>query len=411
MSRFWYQAVNATGETEEGEIEAAAEAAAVARLQDAGYVPIRIRAAGGSKRGTRRSRSTALQFRLSRRGIGAGDIANFTRELATMLGAGLPLDHSLQTLTEVSDNDKLKEITATIYEKVRGGETFSSALGSLDGVFSDLYIQMVKAGEAGGALDSTLARLADHLARSKKLRESVISALTYPLVLVAVAGISIVVLLSFVIPQFSQMFEDMGTALPLPTRIVIGVSEWLRHYWWTIPLAIVLIAMVFRRWRAVPANRVRWDRWMLRQPLVGDFMVKIDLARFTHTLGVTLGNGVPLLQAMEIAARGMQNRALGAVVTDAAEQVQQGRTLASALEQNEQLPKLAIKMIRVGEESGQLEKMLLQLADMYDQETQLAVQRLLSLLEPVLIVGLGVLIAGIIMSVLVAVLGMNQLVF
>ncbi len=408
MSLFWYQAINAAGETEEGEIEASVEELAVAQLQDAGFIPIRVEPAGQTKR---RKSGGGLSFSRGKKRITHKDIGDFTRELATMLGAGLPLDSALQTLNEVSDNPQLQTLTLAIYEKVRSGRSFSDALMEMEGNFPDLYIQMVKAGEAAGALDSSLARLSEHFKRANKLREDVISALTYPLILVAIAGLSILVLMTFVIPQFSQMFEDMGADLPTSTQIVISTSAWLKQWWWTIPPVLLLAVIVWQSWYAKAANRLSWDTFVLKLPLFGDFSVRIDMTRFTHTLGVTLGHGVSLIQAMQIATKGMSNQALAQMMVEALEQVQQGRTLATALEEHPDLPRLLIKMIRVGEESGQLEKMLMELAELYENQTQLAVQRLLSLLEPVLIVGLGLLIAGIIMSILVAVLGMNELVF
>ncbi len=409
MSMYWYQAVNPDGETEEGEIEASMEDAAVAALQDAGFIPIRVEAVGASKR----SKSPGLFSQLARKSnrISHREIAEFTRELSTMLGAGLPLDNALQTLHEISDNPKLRELTSAIYEKVRSGQSFSDALQEMGDMFPDLYIQMVRAGETAGALDSSLARLSDHFKRAGKLREDVLSALTYPLILVVIASLSVLVLMTFVIPQFSQMFEDMGAALPLPTQIVISTSDWLKLWWWTIPPVLLVIAVAWQAWYAKPANRLAWDRLVLRMPLFGDFSTRLDMARFTHTLGVTLGHGVSIIQAMQIATKGMSNRSLSLIMEEVLEQVQQGRTLAMALEEHPELPRLLIKMIRVGEEAGQLEKMLMELADVYENQSQLAIQRLLSLLEPVLIVGLGLLIAGIIMSILVAVLSMNELVF
>lgn len=405
MSTFHYKAVNTEGEAMEGDMDATVEGAVIARLQDAGYIPILVEPAA---RG-RAARSQTLQI-LSRRRMSAREVELFTRELATLLRAGLPLDQSLQTLIEVSESDTLQHLVTSIYDEVRDGAAFSSALEMQSGAFSNLYINLVRAGESSGALDDTLTRLADYLQRVRDLREHVLSAITYPLILVVVAGISILVLLTFVIPQFSQMFADMGAALPLPTRIVMGAGDVLRSYWWAPPLIALAAAIAVRKWLEDPNRRLRWHRRMLRLPMVGDLVTRIEVARFTRTLGIMLKNGVPVLSALGIVDGSMRNRALADDVMKAAQSLEAGRPLAASLAEHQSFPKLAIKMIRVGEESGQLEEMLLRLGDVYDQEAQAAIRRLLSFLEPCLIVGLGLLIAGIIMSILVAVLGMNQLI-
>ena len=407
MSLYRYKAVSPAGEIEEREVDAAMQSAVIMQLQDAGYVPIRVEPA----QDTVWWKALRIPFRVSRGQPSTRDIEVFTRELATLLGAKLPLDYSLQTLMEVAENESLRRLTNAVYDRVRDGAAFSAALESEPGVFSGLYISMIRAGEMAGNLDATLARLAEYLQRIKDLRDSVLSALTYPLILICVAGISVIVLLTFVIPQFSQIFEDMGAALPLATQIVIGAGEYLRSYWWALPLALMAAIAGVRLWLADPVRHGRWDRRVLRLPLIGDLVTKVEVARFTRTLGIMLDNGVPLLGALNIVKGSIGNRALGEAVSTSSERLQGGQGLASPLAETGLFPKLATKMIRVGEESGQLEAMLTRVADVYDRETRQAVQRMLSLLEPVLIIGLGLVIAGIIISILVAVLGMNQLVF
>ncbi len=405
MSVFHYKAVNADGETEEGDMDATLEAAVVTRLQDAGYIPILVEPVT-----RRRSARARRPWSFGKQRVSSRDVELFTRELATLLRAGLPLDQSLQTLIEVSESETLRRLVTGINDLVRDGAAFSSALEGQPGAFSDLYINMVRAGESAGALDTTLTRLADYLERLRDLRESITSAITYPLILVVVAGVSIIILLTLVIPQFAQMFADMGAALPLPTRIVMGAGEILRNYWWAPPLVVLALAFAVRNWLEDPAHRVWWHRRLLRLPMVGALVTRVEIARFTRTLGIMLNNGVPVLGALSIVKGSMHNRALAEDVSSAAQSLEAGRSLAASLSEHETFPKLTIKMIHVGEESGQLEDMLLRLAEVYDQEAQAAIRRLLTLLEPALIVTLGVLIAGIIMSILVAVLGMNQLV-
>lgn len=406
MASFWYKAVNGEGVTEEGEMDAANQTALIAQLQDAGYVPIKVSVASAAPRST--PRLPGLKF--TRAPISARDVGLFTRELATLLHAGLPLDDALKTLIEVADSESVKRLVTGIHDRVRDGADFSAALEAQNGAFSNLYISMVRAGESAGALDTTLARLADYLKRQKELRDSVLSAVTYPVILTVVAAVSVILMLVFVIPQFAQMFEDMQAELPLPTRIVMGAGDVLRQYWWTLPVLAAAAVFLGRVLLADPARQLRWHAYLLRAPLFGELVTKLEVARFTRTLGVMLDNGVPLLRAIRIVEGSVSNRALAQDIASTADELQAGRRLAAALAAGERFPKLAIKMIRVGEDSGQLDDMLLRLADVYDQETRTTVQRVLGLLEPILIVGLGVLIAGIIFSILIAVLGMNQLV-
>ncbi|MDH3638652.1 MAG: type II secretion system F family protein [Gammaproteobacteria bacterium] len=405
MASFWFKAVNGEGVTEEGEMDAANQAALIAQLQDAGYVPIQVSPAKGATR-----RGPLLpSLNLSRKAVSARDVGLFTRELATLLHAGMPLDESLKTLIEVADSDSVKGLVTAIHDRVRDGADFSAALEAQNGTFSNLYISMVRAGESAGALDTTLARLADYMKRQKDLRDSVLSAVTYPVILVVVAAVSMILLLVFVIPQFAQMFDDMGAELPLPTQIVMGAGDLLRQYWWMLPALPVVIAILAKSLLANPKRLLKWHNFLLRAPLVGELLTKLEVARITRTLGVMLENGVPLLRAVRIMEGSISNRALAQDMLDTADELQAGRGLAASLAAGDRIPKLAIKMIRVGEDSGQLDEMLLRLADVYDQETKTTVQRVLGLLEPILIVGLGVLIAGIIFSILIAVLGMNQL--
>jgi general secretion pathway protein F len=293
---------------------------------------------------------------------------------------------------------------------VRGGATFSSALEAQEGQFPRLYINMVKAGEAGGALDQVLDRLADYLERTAELRQTVVSALIYPSILLFVAGMSVILLLVFVVPQFTVLFEDMGAALPLPTRIVVATGDLFRNYWWAMLCVMALIAVALERWMQDDAVRSRLDARALRLPLFGDLIWKMETARLAHTLSTLLKNGLPLLSALTLAKEVVSNRKISVLLDEAGEELKHGRGLAGPLARLEALPDLALQMIRVGEESGALDAMLAKVATIYDRETRNSVQSMLSLLEPVLIIGLGVVVAGIIISILMAILGANELV-
>jgi general secretion pathway protein F len=402
MPRFSYKAVRMDGQTEEGELEAKDEAALVAALQKEGLIPIKTRPAGGLG---------GYLAQRRRKRVGAKDVGLITRELATLLEAGLPLDRSLQILIELAEDDAVTALLSDMQERVRGGATFSDALEAQSGVFSRLYVNMIRAGEASGALESALARLAEYLERSDELKETIRSALVYPSILLFVAALSLVVLLVFVVPQFTQLFDDMGAALPLATRIVIAVGDLFRGYWWALLVLVAILAATVQKLLERPEIRDRWDRRVLTLPLFGDLVWKLETARFCHTLSTLLENGMPLLGALGLAKEVVANRKIAGDLSAVADQLKRGRGLATPLAQEEVFPNLALQMIRVGEESGNLDPMLTKVARLYDKETRASVKRMLTLLEPALIIGLGITVAGIIMSILVAILGANELVF
>jgi general secretion pathway protein F len=406
VALFRYKFVDPSGDVQEGEMEGDSQEAVIRRLQEAGHVPIRADEvkAGGYRWGLRLP--SLRRNRASRKDIGI-----FTQQLETLLRAGLPLDRALGLLEGLAESETMANLVQRMQEAVRGGSALSAALEAQHGVFSRFYVSMVRAGEAGGALDTVLARLSDYLERSKELRDTVLSALIYPAILLTVALLSVVILLTLVVPQFSQLFHDMGKALPLPTQVVVSIGDGFRGYWWAILLVLLGAWLLVRRWLDDPVQRVRWDGWLLRMRLIGDLVVRVDVARFSRTLGTLLGNGVPLLTALSIVKEVVGNRVLVQAIDAVAARTQQGEGLAQPLTDTEVFPKLAVQMIRVGEESGRLEEMLLQVADTYDREVQTTVKRLLALLEPVLILTLGVIIAAIIMSILVAILSLNQLAF
>lgn len=406
MPRYRYEAVDAAGETLRDELEAPTPDAAVEQLRDRGLLPLSVNEAkGGLFRGGLGQPLFSKRRALSRKAIGL-----FTQQLASLLGAGMPLDRALTILIGVAEDEQSKTLLERVQEKVRGGSALADALEA-QGAFSRFYLNMIRAGEAGGALETVLKRLNEFLERSQALRETVTSALIYPTILLTVAALSVIILLTFVVPQFERLFADAGKALPLATQIVIAIGNGFQHYWWAGLLVIGLIVMTVRRQLSQPENRARWDHWLLRLPLIGDLIAKVETARLSRTLGTLLGNGVSLLNALTIVRETLSNQVLAVALGEVAEHAKTGRGLAEPLLETGNFPKLAVQMIRVGEETGQLQEMLLQVADTYDGEVQTAVKRMLTLLEPALILGLGVIIAGIIMSILVAILSLNDLAF
>ncbi len=406
MPRYRYEAVDNAGEMLRDEIEAPTLEAAVERLRDQGLLPLSVHEAkGGFLRG-----GLGQPWFSKRRALSRKSVTLLTQQLANLLHAGMPLDRALTILISVSENEQTQTLLERVQEKVRGGSSLADALEA-QGAFSRFYLNMIRAGEAGGALEVVLKRLTEFLERSQALRETVTSALIYPIILLSVSALSVIILLTFVVPQFQQLFADAGKALPLATQIVIAVGDSFRHYWWVGAMLLMLLIAALRQQLSQPASRARWDRWFLSLPLFGDFIAKVETARLSRTLGTLLSNGVSLLNALTIVRETLTNQVLAIALGEVAEQVKTGRGLAEPLLEAGNFPKLAVQMIRVGEETGQLQEMLLQVADTYDGEVQTAVKRMLTLLEPALILGLGVIIAGIIMSILVAILSLNELAF
>jgi general secretion pathway protein F len=403
MPMFQYKAVSPGGETVQGEMEAASLDMVVLKLQEAGNILLQAREAS--------SGGFSLDaWRPGRRGMNSREVAQFTQQMATLLGAGLPLDRSLQVLMDLAENERVNRTVSEIRDHVREGGSLSDALEKQHGAFGRLFINMVRAGEIGGTLDVTLSRLSDYLERSRGLKDSVISALIYPAILLALAGLSLVVLLVWVIPQFTPIFEELGGDLPLITKIVLAVGAVLQKFWWALILLAFLAVTQFRRMMAVEEKRFAWDKRVLGFKWVGDLVSKLETARLTRTLGTLLSNGVPLLSALSIARNVINNTVLRKDVADAAREVKTGGGLARNLARSGRFPRLALQMISVGEETGQLDAMLMKVSDSYDIEVRNTIERLLAIFTPVVTLFLAVLIGTIVLSVLLAILSINDLV-
>jgi general secretion pathway protein F len=380
MPLFEYKAVAPSGETVQGTMEAASLDLVVLKLQEAGNIPLQARETGASG-------LSLFNLRLGRRGM-----------------------NSLQVLMYLSENDRVRRTVMEIRDRVREGGSLSDALEEQHGTFNRLFVNMVRAGEIGGTLDMTLSRLTDYLERSRDLKDSVISALIYPILLLVLAAGSLILLLVYVIPQFTPIFEELGGDLPLITKIVLGVGSVLQNFWWAIVLIAFAVVYYFRRMLADPEKRFAWDKRVLATRWVGDLVGKMETARLTRTLGTLLTNGVPLLSALSIARNVITNTVLQQDVNEAAREVKTGGGLARNLAKAERFPRLALQMISVGEETGQLDAMLLKVSDTYDIEVRNTIDRLLSVFTPVVTLLLAVLIGTIVMSVLVAILSINDLV-
>ncbi len=406
MPRFYYKAVRPDGELVEGEIDAASQAALVERLRGQGQIPIRA-----EPRAARAAAAAASRPLFKRRRLGRKDIAMLTRELAMLLQSGLPLDRALSVIAEVAGEGPLGDLVARVLERVRGGATLADALQAAGDMFPNFYVGMVRAGEAGGSLVTVLERLADALERAQALRESVRSALIYPMIVVVLAVASLAVIMTLVIPEFRPLFEDAGQELPYITRIVIAISDFTRDFWWALAAAAVALGLGLRRQLRNPVGRLRYHRWLLRTRLLGGLVVKVEVARFSRTLGTLLANGVSVLDAVSMTAETLGNLAVAETVAAMRGRLAEGEGLARPLAETARFPPLALQLIQVGEESGQLVQMLLRLADIYDDEVKRTLERLLALLVPLVTITLGVLIAVIIGSMLAAIMSVYDLPF
>jgi type IV pilus assembly protein PilC len=326
------------------------------------------------------------------------DIVIFTRQFSTMINSGLPLVQALDILAQQSENPALKDVTRQVVFDVESGNTVADALRKHPKAFSELYVNMVAAGEAGGILDTILMRLAVFMEKNDALVRKVKGAMIYPGVIMSVAAIAITVLLIFVIPTFQSMFESAHIALPLPTRIVISLSRALKTYWWAVLGAIGGAVFLLRRYYATPNGKLTIDRMMLKAPVLGDVLRKSAVSRFTRTLGTLISSGVSILDGLEITAKTSGNRVIQDAIMESRASIAGGETIAAPLKKSQVFPPMVISMISVGEQTGGLDEMLTKIADFYDEEVDAAVSGLLALMEPVMIVFLGVVVGGMVIA-------------
>jgi len=386
MPLYEYTARSSTGQIQKGQIEAQNTDEVTAHVRKNRMLLVSVRQA-----------PKAIKFGMGPR-IKTRDIVIFTRQFATMINAGLPLVQSLTILAQQTENKALQEVTRAVVYDVEAGNTLADAFAKHPKAFTDLYVNMVAAGEAGGILDTILLRLATFLEKNDALVRKVKGAMVYPAVIFAVAGIAISVLLVFVIPTFQQMFASVNMALPLPTRIVIGMSDFLINYWWAVIGIIGATIFAIRKYYATSGGRKQLDKLMLKAPVIGDLLRKSAVSRFTRTLGTLISSGVSILDGLEITAKTSGNRVVHDAVMESRQSIAGGETIAAPLERSKVFPPMVISMIAVGEQTGGLDEMLSKIADFYDEEVDVAVSALLSLLEPVMIVILGVIVGGMVIA-------------
>src|SRR5881397_1329905 len=386
MPVYEYTARNLKGDLVRDKIDLATRDDVIAHLRKNRMVVVQVREAKGGG-------GSLMAF--FKGGVKTRDVVIFTRQFATMINSGLPLVQALDILSQQTENKVLADVTRAVVYDVESGHTLADALRKHPKAFSDLYVNMVAAGEAGGILDTILVRLSEFLEKNDAIIRKVKGAMIYPAVIMSVAAIAIAVLLIFVIPTFQNMFASVNLELPLPTRIVIGMSSILTHYWWVIIGAIGGFVFLLSRWYKTAPGRLQIDRLLLRLPVLGDVIRKSAVSRFTRTLGTLISSGVSILDGLEITAG---NMVIHNAVMESRASIAGGETIAGPLQKSNVFPPMVISMIAVGEQTGGLDEMLSKIADFYDDEVDAAVSALLALMEPVMIVVLGVIVGGMVVA-------------
>jgi type IV pilus assembly protein PilC len=385
MPQFTYTARSTTGELKSATIDAPNRDEVIKQLKQQRLNVVKIDEGSATKK----KRGGRIKMR---------DIVIFTRQFSTMINAGLPLVQALDILATQSENPALKDVTRQVVFDVESGNTVADALRKHPAAFTDLYVNMVAAGEAGGILDTILMRLAVFMEKNDALIRKVKGAMIYPSVIMSVAAIAITVLLVFVIPTFQTMFASAGIALPLPTRVVIGMSHFLKAYWYVVAGILVGTFIAIKRYYATPNGKLVIDRTLLKAPVLGDVLRKSAVSRFTRTLGTLISSGVSILDGLEITAKTAGNRVIQDAIMESRASIAGGETIAAPLKKSQVFPPMVISMIAVGEQTGGLDEMLSKIADFYDEEVDAAVSGLLALMEPVMIVFLGVVVGGMVVA-------------
>jgi type IV pilus assembly protein PilC len=392
MPVFRYSAKDNTGRLISGVIEADTDAIVVERLRDMGFFITNLERTV--------ERTDVFQSLQGLFGIGLKDLAILSRQFATMINAGLSLVRTLSILEQQSSNRRLKEIVAQVRVDVEGGRPLSDAMGRHPKAFSSLYVNMVKAGETGGVLDEVLERIANYMEKEQALRTKIKAAMVYPLLLSTAALGGLFFMTIVILPQFESLFKELGGSgqLPLPTQMAMAASVAIRQYWHVLFITMGIGLYILRRYLATPGGRARYDRFKLKMPVVGELNRKIVVARFTRTLGTLIASGVPIMQSLEVVAKAIDNVVIGEAVDAVRSSIREGQTIAIPLQFSGVFPPMVVQMAKVGEETGALEQMLQKVADFYDVEVESMVAGLTSMLEPILIIFMGVIVGAMVIS-------------
>jgi general secretion pathway protein F len=403
MPRYKYRAVSPAGQVSEGDMMAANAGEVIARIQSLGHIPLETKEAGASRL---QALLTADLFTSSR--ASSKSLAPLIRQLGILLRAGLPLDRALEILHEVTGRRAEADVPRRLLNRVRGGSALADAMAD-EPLFPEFCVSMVRAGELSGALEVVLDKLADFLAKSEASKAKIKSALFYPAIVLGACVLSMVVLFAFVVPRFRPFFEDTHVDLPFMTQALLAVGDLFEQFWW-VPIGVfAILGLILVHITRDPKLRRYWDGFMLKLPLIGGVVHKVEIAHFCRVLGTLLKNGVPLPNGLKIANETIRNQVLRTAIFGVTASVKEGKGLAEPLMQTGMFPPLALRLVRVGEEAARLDDMLLEVATIYDWETEHSVERMLSMLGPALTIGLGLMVALVIGSIMMAVLSVYQL--
>jgi len=403
MPEFSYQAIKGSGQVVHGTLVAETEPALLEELRQMGCLPIQVvqkEQAGGGR----------FNFP-GRRGLGSRDRLAFARQLATLVRAGIPLERSLVLSRDLAERPALRAVIDDSLRELRGGKSLADSLAAHGRFFPPLYVAMVRAGEASGTLPAVLDRLVEFEEFSAELKSYLLSALIYPALLVTVGGAAIALLLGFVVPRFAEVFEQAGKELPLPTQVLMEVSNLVRGYGWAAILTIVAALWLGSRWVGTESGRRRWDRWRLKAPLLGEVSLKLEVARFAKSLGTLLNQAVPIIAALRLTREVLANRVLAESIEPLIQGIKRGQGLAAPLAATRVFPALAVQLMTLGEQTGKLDSMLLELAAIYDKEVRTATKRLVALVEPAVILTMGLVVGSIVISTLLAIVSINEVPF
>ena len=408
MTVYSYKATDKSGKFAEGTIDAPDYQAAIEQIRQLNYFPVKV---AEGKNASKVSAGLKIPLPSFGATVSTKDLMTITQQLATLVDSGLTLDDGLSTLVKLAETEKIRSILSDIRKRAHAGTSFADALAEHPDVFSKLYINMVRAGEAGGMVGEALSRLESFLEKSVILKSNIRSAMVYPIILFMVGASAVVILITFVVPQFAKLFEDMGAALPLPTQILMSVSALIIEYWPVFFLMLLIGTGIFKL--QTKTNRgQRWrDGLLLKLPLIGSLIRKIEVSRFSLTMATLLKSGVPVLQAMEIVQSILINRVISDAIGNLRQALKRGKGLSGPLQEADVFPPMAVQMITVGEASGSLDSMLTKVSQTYDKEVEQAIKQLISLIEPVMILFIALVIGFIVISMLLAIIGANDIVF
>jgi len=393
MPKYKYVAKKTSGERVEGVLEADNRTLVINRLQSMKYFPLSVVEEGG--KGLHREVSLKAFER-----VGLRDVANFTRQMSDLLRSGLSLSRALGVLLEQTTNLKFREVIRSLRSEVSGGRSFAEALGDHPRIFTDLYTNMVHSGEVSGSLDAVMERLADFTENDLDTRNKIVSAMAYPAIMLLVGAGVVIVLLTFVIPRFTLMFEQMDQQLPAITQILVSISSFIKLYWWVMIGAVVLLGFLLKRYQATPEGRLQVDTFKLKIPLVSDFLRKREISKFARTMGTLLSNGVPILKALEIVESVMSNKVMANQIVNVRDNIREGERVSDRLGEGGVFPPMVVNMVAVGEETGSLEDALIRIARAYEGDTDRAMRTMTTMIEPLLILLMGGVVGFIVIAMI-----------